>query len=54
MRTGATLAKEELCSIYKLKDGGDLNFMLSIKVEQDRVQKTISISQSAYITCILK
>jgi hypothetical protein len=53
-KTGANLAKEELRSIYKLKDGGNLNFMLGIKVEWDWVQKTISISQSAYITRILK
>ena len=50
---GAAKAKQELQNKYKLKDGGELNYMLGIKVERDRANKTISISQSAYITRIL-
>ena len=51
---GAVKAKGELRERYKLKDGGELNYMLGIKVERDRVKGTISISQSAYIACVLK
>jgi len=32
---GAAEAKGELKERYKLKDGGELNYMLGIKVEQD-------------------
>ena len=51
---GAIQAKQELRGRYKLKDGGELNYMLGIKVERDRANRTISISQSAYIARILK
>jgi hypothetical protein len=51
--TGAAAAKRELEGRYKLKDGGELNYMLGIKVEQDRANKTISISQSTYIAHVL-
>ena len=36
------------------EDGGELNYMLGIKVEQNCANRTISISQSAYIARILK
>ena len=51
---GAAEAKRELKEKYKLKDGGELNYMLGIKVEWNRANRNISISQSAYIACILK
>lgn len=51
---GATRAKEELRGRYKLKDGGELSYMLGIKVERNRAERTISISQSAYIGRVLK
>ena len=51
---GATEVKRELKEKYKLKDGRELNYMLGIKVEWDRENRTISISQSVYIACILK
>ena len=51
---GAAAAKRELEGRYKLKDGGELSYMLGIKVERDRASKTISISQSAYIARVLK
>ena len=49
-----TRAKLELKDKYKLKDGGELSHMLGIKVEWDRANQTISISQSAYIARVLK
>ena len=51
---GAARAKGELKDKYKLKDGGELNYMLGIKVERDRAEGTISISQSAYIARVLR
>ena len=51
---GSIQARHELKERYKLTDGGDLSFMLGIKVERDRPNKTITISQSAYILRILK
>jgi Reverse transcriptase (RNA-dependent DNA polymerase) len=48
-KLGTTVAEDELRSIYKLKDEGNLNFVIGIKVELDRAHKTISISHSAYV-----
>ena len=46
--------KEALAKVYKLKDLGDLQWILNMKVERDRNQKTITLCQKAYIEKMLE
>jgi transposase InsO family protein len=45
--------KADLASNFKIRDLGPTEFILGIKVERDRPNRTIYISQSAYIQSIL-
>jgi hypothetical protein len=49
----ATL-KKKIGSQFEIVDSGDIKCMLSIELTQDRIVRTISMSQSAYIDQILK
>jgi hypothetical protein len=46
--------KEELKKRFKITDGGDLNFMLKMKVSRDRKNKKTFLSQAQYIKDMLK
>ena len=46
--------KDELCTVLKIKDIGDLNWLLGIEVKWDYEMCTISLSQCAYIKKILE
>ena len=39
--------------IFKMKDLGELHWLLNLKIKQDRTSKLISFSQEAYIDKIL-
>ena len=45
--------KVEMNKKYKLTDLGPTNWLLGIKINQDRANKTISLSQHAYIEAII-
>ena len=45
--------KAELMKIFKMKDLGELHWLLNLKIEWDRTSKLISFSQEAYIDKIL-
>ena len=45
--------KAYLRKIFKMKDLGELHWLLNLKIEQDRTSKSISFSQEAYIDKIL-
>lgn len=45
--------KEEMREKYGLKDGGELHFMLGIRVERNRGSRTIKLSQRAYAERVL-
>jgi hypothetical protein len=53
-KDGVERMKRELSEKYGLKDGGDLNWMLGIKVTRDRKNRTIRLSQQAYAERILE
>jgi Reverse transcriptase (RNA-dependent DNA polymerase) len=46
--------KNELRTMFKIKDLGDLHWLLGIEVKHDRELRTISFSQCAYIERILE
>ena len=46
--------KNELRTVLKIKDMGDLNWLLGIEVKWDRELRTLSLSQHAYIERILE
>ena len=46
--------KEALAKSYKLKDLGDLQWILNMKVERDRKKKIITLCQKAYIEGMLE
>ena len=41
--------KADLMKIFKMKDLGELHWLLDLKIERDRTSKLISFSQEAYI-----
>ena len=45
--------KEEIAKTYKIKDIGDMHWMLHMKITRDRKNKTITISQEAYIRSMI-
>jgi len=50
----AERAKEELGWKYKTKDLGNANYILGIRIDREREAGTISISQHAYLECVLE
>ena len=46
--------RETLAENYKLKDLGDLQWILNMKVERDRKRQTITLNQKAYIDGMLE
>ena len=45
--------KADLMKIFKMKDLGELHWLLNLKIECNRTKKLISFSQEAYIDKIL-
>ena len=45
--------KADLMKIFKMKDLGELHWLLNLKIEWDRTSKSISFSQQTYINKIL-
>ena len=45
--------KQQLRAKFKIKDMGELRWLLSIEVKRDRATHTIAFSQAAYIERIL-
>ena len=41
--------KADLMEIFKMKDLGELHWLLNLKIERDRTSRSISFSQEAYI-----
>ena len=41
--------KADLMKIFKMKDLGELHWLLNLKIEWNRTSKSISFSQEAYI-----
>ena len=41
--------KTDLMKIFKMKDLGELHWLLNLKIKWDRTSKSISFSQEAYI-----
>ena len=41
--------KADLMKIFKMKDLGELHWLLNLKIEHNRTNKLISFSQEAYI-----
>ena len=48
-KRGIKRFKEQLSTQYKIKDLGDLNWLLGLEVTRDRNQRTITFGQSVYI-----
>ena len=48
-KRGIKRFKEQLSARYKIKDLGDLNWLLGLEVTRDRGRRTITFGQSAYI-----
>ena len=48
-KEGAERAKEEIEGCFKIKDVGDLGYILGIRVEKDETTAAISLSQEAYL-----
>jgi Reverse transcriptase (RNA-dependent DNA polymerase) len=46
--------KDELRTVLKIKDLGDLSWLLGIEVKRDRKLRTVSLSQRAYIEKIIE
>ena len=46
--------KDKLCTVLKIKDLGDLHWLLGIEVKHDHKLHMISFSQHAYIQKIIK
>lgn len=46
--------KQQLSQLFDMKDLGEARFILGIKIERDRKNKTLSISQSEYIRNVAK
>ena len=53
-KEGAERVKAELGQRFKTKDLGEASLVLGIKIEQNRNARTISISQHAYLECVLE
>jgi Reverse transcriptase (RNA-dependent DNA polymerase) len=45
--------KCDLNKVFKMKDLGEIHWLLNLKIERDWDTKTIAISQAAYIDCII-
>ena len=45
--------KADIMKIFKMKDLGELHWLLNLKIKWDRTSKSISFSQEAYIDKIL-
>ena len=41
--------KADLMEIFRMKDLGELHWLLNLKIERDRASRSISFSQEAYI-----
>jgi Reverse transcriptase (RNA-dependent DNA polymerase) len=46
--------KDELCTVLKIKDLGDLSWLLGIEIKRDRKLRMISLPQCVYIEKILE
>lgn len=46
--------KKQLAAIFEMKDLGNAKFVLGIKIERDRTNKALSISQSEYINNVVR
>ena len=53
-KEGAERAKEEVEACFKIKDVGDLGYILGIRVEKDDATGAISLSQEAYLQGVLE
>lgn len=51
---GSRLVKKELGSKFKVKDMEELNYILSMHFDKDPKTGDISLSQQAYLECMLK
>ena len=49
-----TLFKLQLQDHFEITDLGELNWLLGLKVEHDRLTCTITLSQAAYVNTILE
>jgi len=54
MKEGAEKVKEEVEACFKIKDVGDLGYILGIQVEKDNTMGAISLSQEAYLCHVLE
>ena len=45
--------KQDLEQVFKMKDLGEIHWLLNLKIDRDKISGTISISQEAYINNIL-
>src|SRR5882724_9057852 len=52
-RSAIAKFKQQLCAKFKIKDMGELHWLLSIEVKRDCTACTITFSQAAYIERIL-
>ena len=46
--------KEDLIKAFRMKDLGEIHWLLNLKIERDREKRTLSFSQQAYIERILE
>jgi hypothetical protein len=53
-KEGIAKVKSELMERFKLRDQGPTSFILGVRLERDREQRTIALSQPAYIDSILR
>ena len=53
-KKGAEMAKMELSKVYEIKDLGTPSFILGMTIHQDPDTGTISLSQKAYLVCVLE
>ena len=49
-----TAVKQQLMNRYKMTDKGPIRMLLGMKVERDRMKKTITLTQEAYVNKMLK
>jgi len=53
-KEGVEKVKEEIEACFEIKDVGDLGYILGIRVEKDNATGVISLSQEAYLRCVLE
>ena len=46
--------KKQISQLYKIKDIGDMHWILNMKITRDRDNRTITLSQEAYIRAMLE